>query len=138
MYKSHRTLSYILILIILCLTVCNRGMAVNSFKKTGEFSCKGHQCGCKSESDCKIHCCCGHFQYKRGKQKNGLQSFISSVNCKFGDNPVSGITFSAKYILESNVMPINESFLCFLPHGTSIYLPDIFVSPPEKPPRNFI
>ena len=138
MYKSHKILSYLQIIIIICLMVCNKGIDVNFFKIAGDFSCKGHQCGCKSEYDCKKHCCCAHTQNIREKQKNGFQSFISSINCKVGNNSDTGITFSGKYLFASNVMPMQESFLCFLSLCTSIRLPNIFASPPEKPPRSFI
>jgi hypothetical protein len=138
MYKSNKTLSCLQIVIIICLMVCNKGIAVNSFKKTGDFSCKGHQCGCKSEYDCKKHCCCAPTENIGEKQKNGFQSFISSINCKAGNNSDRDISFSGKYLLVSNVMPVQESLLCFLSLGTSIRRPDIFASPPEKPPRRFI
>ena len=141
--KSSKILAYIQILTIVCLMVCNDGVRVNSVKKSGEFPCKRHQCGCKSESDCEAHCCCGlykhqgKFQNNGNEQKNSFQVFMSSVNCKYGNDPLASITFTAKYILESQVQPIKESFLCFLFSNTSICPPDVFVSPPEKPPQNF-
>ena len=138
MYKSHKILSYLQIVIIICLMVCNKGIAVNFFKKTGDFSCKGHQCGCKSEYDCKKHCCCAPTQNIREKQKNGFQSFIRSINCKVGNNSGRDITFSGKYLLASNVMTMQESFLCFLSLSTANRLPKIFASPQKKPPRSFI
>ena len=143
MSRISTIFSYVQIMVIVCLIVCNGGIAINSFKKSGELSCKGHQCGCRSESDCKAHCCCGPYeshnlQNNSEKQKNSFQVFISSINCKFGNDPVTGITFMAKYILESNVQPVKESFLCFLFYDISIHLPEVFVSPPEKPPRSFI
>lgn len=137
MYKSRKTLIYLQIVIIISLMIFNKGIEVNSFVKTGDFSCKGHQCGCKSEYDCKKHCCCAPTQIMREKQKNGLQSFISSINCKVGDTSNGDITFSGKYLSGSNVMQMEELFLCFLSLCTSIRLPGIFASPPEKPPRSF-
>jgi len=142
--KSNKTLAYIQILVIVCLMVCNDGIKVTSVKKSGEFPCKEHQCGCKSESDCMTHCCCGlyknqgKFQNNGNEQKNSFQVFMSSVNCKYGNDPLASITFTAKYILESQVQPIKESFLYFLSHDISISLREVFASPPEKPPRYFI
>lgn len=141
--KGYILLTYAQILIVLCLMMCSGGAVVRTFKKTSKktdaFPCAGHHCGCKSESDCRTHCCCAPYEnydtYHNNseRQRNGLRVFISSINCKNSD-PTS-ITFAAKYIVKNQVQPIEEAFHCFLFRGTSIYLPEVFVSPPEKPPR---
>ncbi|CAG1771570.1 hypothetical protein BAC3_01914 [uncultured bacterium] len=143
MSKSNKILSYIQILVIVCMMLCNDGIRVTSVTKSEDFPCKGHRCGCKSESDCKAHCCCGLFKnhdkfQNSNEQRNGFHVFISSVNCKYGSDLLSSITFTAKYILENQVQPIKESFLCFLSHDISIDLLEVFLSPPGKPPRHFI
>ena len=143
MSKRNKILAYVQILVLVCLMVCNGGITVNSSRKSDSFPCKGHQCGCKSEWDCMTHCCCfahenqDEFQNNNEKQKNGFHTFISSVNCKSGNDPLTGITFTAKYILEGKVQPIKESFLCFLFNDTSNSIPEVIISPPEKPPRYF-
>lgn len=144
MSKSNKILVSIQILAVVCLMLCNGSVAVNSIRKSDTFSCKGHQCGCESESVCKTHCCCtlyeNQYKFKNNteKQKIGFRTFMSTVNCKYGNDPLTGITFTTKYILESQGQPIKESFLCFLFSETSICLPEVFASPPEKPPRHFI
>lgn len=142
MSKSNKILSYIQILVIIGLMLCSDGIRVNSVR-SGEFPCSSHQCGCMSESDCKKHCCCGLYENQdkfqnSNEQRNGFRVFISSVNCKYGSDPLTGITFTAKYMLEYSVQPIKESFLCFFSHDISICLPEIVLSPPDKPPRHFI
>ncbi len=141
--KRSKILAYIQISVIVCLMSFNGGIRLNSYWKTEEFPCKGHQCGCKSESDCKTHCCCGLYKNRGAVQSNdnepktGFQVFISSVNCKYGGDPLTTITFTAKYVLVSQVQPIRESFLCFLPQDISISLLEVFIAPPETPPRHF-
>lgn len=142
MNKRNQMLSYIQILVIISLMFCNNGVRGNFTWKSEEFPCKEHQCGCKSASDCKVGCCCTFCEdpvnYQNNSvQKSGLQVFISSVKCKYGSGP-SSITFSAKYILENHIQPVGESFLCFLPHDISIYPLEVFLSPPEKPPRHHV
>ncbi len=143
MNKKNKILSCIQILAILSIIVCNGSITVNTPQKYREFPCKGHQCGCKSEPDHERNCCCT-FTGKQGmfltgnKQKDVFQVFVSSINCKYGNDPLTGIIFTGKYILEEQVRPIKIPFLCFLPLATSIYLPEAFVSPPKKPPRFFV
>ena len=144
MSKSNKILSYIQILVIVCMMLCNDGIRVTSVTKSEDFPCKGHRCGCKLESDCKVHCCCelyknqDKFRDNNSEQKNSFRVFISSINCKYGSDPLTSITFTAKYILENQVQPIKESFLCFLFHDISSDLLEVFLSPPGKPPRHFI
>lgn len=139
MNKQNKILSCIQILVIMCLIVCNGGAAVRLSQQSKESLCKERQCGCKSESDCKTNCCCTF----RGNQNtfqnnNSLQAFISSINCKYGNDPFTGIAFPAKYIKEDQVQPVEESFLCFLFSATSIYPSEIIASHPEKPPPYFL
>lgn len=143
MSKHNKILSYIQILVIVFMTLCNDGLRASSVAKPEDFPCKGHNCGCRSESDCKVHCCCGSFNdhdkfQDSNEQRNSFYVFISSVNCKYGSDPFTSITFTAKYLLENQVQPIKESFLCFRSQDISKSLLEVFVSPPEKPPRHFI
>ena len=140
--KNYKILSYTQILVIVCLAFFSAGIPVNSFRKSGEFPCKEHHCGCKSEFDCKTHCCCAPDENQNkfrnnSKNQNGFKTFISSINCKYGNDPLTTISFTAKYMLNGKVLPIKESFLCFLFNDTSINLPEVFTSPPEKPPKLF-
>lgn len=131
MSKWNKICASIQIFVFLFLMVCNGGSIISPAKKSDVFQCAGHQCGCKSVSDCKTHCCC-----TPDENQNGFKTFISSVNCKYGNDPLT-ISFTAKYMLESRVLPIKESFLCFLFNDTSNNLPEVFTSPPEKPPKLF-
>ena len=142
MNTKNKIISYIQILVIIFVVICN-SVTVNFSVKPEEFPCKGHQCGCKSELDCMTHCCCftneeqEKFQTNGWEQKSGLRAFMSSVNCKNGNDPFSGITLTTKYIVESKVQSTKESFLCFLFDESSAFIPEVIVSPPEKPPRCF-
>lgn len=141
--KSYRALAYLQIVVVVCLTIYNSGTRPSTVKKLDAFPCKDHLCGCKTESDCKAHCCCaryenhGEFQNKNHEQKDSLHTFISSVNCNNGTGSVTGIPFTAKYIMSHYVQQKNDSFLCFLFNDTSMCLPEVFLTPPEKPPRHF-
>ena len=142
MSKCNKIFACIQTFVILFLMVCNGGSITNSAKKSGAFPSAGHQCGCKSEADCKTHCCCTPDEnqnkfHNSSEKHNGFRAFISSVNCKYGNDPLTTITFKAKYVLESQDTLIKESFLCFLLHDTSVYLPEVFLPPPEKPPKFF-
>ena len=142
MSKCNKIFACIQTFVILFLIVCNGGSITNSAKKSGAFPSAGHQCGCKSEADCKTHCCCTPDEnqnkfHNSSEKHNGFRAFISSVNCKYGNDPLTTITFTAKYVLESQDTLIKESFLCFLLHDTSVYLPEVFLPPPEKPPKFF-
>ena len=143
MSKCNKIFACIQTCVILFLMICHGGSVISNAKKSGAFPCAGHQCGCKSEADCKAHCCCAPDEnqnkfHNSSEKHNGFRAFISSVNCKYGNDPLTTITFTAKYILESHVRPIKESFLCFLSYDTSFHLPEVIVSPPEKPPRCFV
>ncbi|UJS17618.1 MAG: hypothetical protein L3J17_00805 [Candidatus Jettenia sp.] len=140
MSRKNKVLTCIQILIVLCILPCNSGRAVNLPIKTGEFPCEGHQCGCKSVLDCKAHCCCSSYKNHNdlknsNKKQSGFRVFISSIDCKYGSDPLTNIAFTDKYILENQIQLIQGSFLCFLFYNISIYLPEIIASSPEKPPR---
>ncbi|KAA0242180.1 MAG: hypothetical protein DYG83_12390 [Candidatus Brocadia sp. AMX2] len=140
--KSHKILTYIQISVIVCLLICNGGISVNSVRESDGFPCKGHQCGCKSESDCRTHCCCGVYKnrdkFQSNEQKSSFHVFMSSINCTYGNDPLTGVTFTAKYMVGDQVQQIKESFLCFLSCDISNSLLEVFASPPKKPPRHFI
>ena len=143
MSKCNKIFACIQTFVILFLMICHGGSVISNAKKSGAFPCAGHQCGCKSEADCKTHCCCAPDEnqnkfHNSSEKHNGFRAFISSINCKYGNDPLTTITFTAKYMLESQILPIKESFLCFLFNDTSINLPEVFTPPPEKPPRRFI
>ena len=143
MSKCNKIFACIQTFVILFLMVCNGGSVISYAKKSDAFPCEGHQCGCKSEADCKTHCCCAPDENQNkfrsnSENQNGFKIFISSINCKYGNGPLTTITFTAKYILKSQIRPIKESFLCFLSNDTSFHLPEAIVSPPEKPPRYFV
>ncbi len=143
MNKSRKIFSTIQVLIIICLMLCNRGTWINSSQKTRESLCKDLQCGCKLVSDCKKYCCCtftGEQNTPRTSngQKDVFQIFMSSINCKYGNDPLNSITFTSKYILEDQVQFTRKTFLCFLSQATLIYPPEVFIFPPKKPPRYFL
>ncbi|UJS17615.1 MAG: hypothetical protein L3J17_00790 [Candidatus Jettenia sp.] len=141
MSKRNTILTYMQILVVLCVLACNSDRAVNVPLKSAEFPCKGHQCGCKAELDCRERCCCAlhenrnNFLNNSEEQKNGFRVFISTINCKYGNEAFTGINFTGKYILEDNVQPIKASFLYFLSHTISIPISEGIVSLPKKPPR---
>lgn len=143
MGKINKAIACIQIFIFLSLTLCNSGATIISLKKSDVFPCKEHGCGCKSEADCRTHCCCSPQetlltpQRDGTKQKNGLQSFISSLKCKSGSDAITFINANLKYILEdkSTIPPIK--FFCFLTGDTLVRLREVMVSPPDKPPRCF-
>lgn len=141
MSKINKVLACIQILIFLGLTLCSSGVTVISPGKSGEFPCKDHECGCKSEADCKTHCCCSPqgnqstSQYGVKKQKDSLQSFISSLRCKSGSDAITCINAELKYVLGDDCEIPKITFLYFLANNTIVHLCEPMVSPPEKPPR---
>jgi len=142
MSKCNKLFACIQTCVILFLMVCSGGNIISNAKKSGTFPCAVHQCGCKSEADCKTHCCCapGENQNKfrnNSENQNGFNTFISSINCKYGNDPLT-ISFTAKYMLESRDTPAKESFLSFLFNDLPIRLPEVFVAPPETPPRHYL
>lgn len=143
MCKVNRVFAIIQILIFLSLTMCGSGIPFKVSGKSGEFPCKDHACGCKSEADCKTHCCCSpqgdQLLSQQGvkKQKNSLQSFISSLKCKSGSDAITCINSELKYILEDYCVILQITFFCFLTSDTLAHLCEPMVSPPEKPPRYF-
>ena len=142
MSKCNKIFACIQTFVILFLMVCNGGSVISYAKKSDAFPCEVHQCGCKSEADCKTHCCCAPDEnqnkfHNNSKNQNVFKTFISSINCKYGNDPLT-ISFTAKYMLERQVRPIKEAFLCFLSNDISIHLPEVFVAPPEKPPRHYL
>ena len=142
MSKCNKIFACIQTCVILFLMICHGGSVISNAKKSGAFSCAGHQCGCKSAADCKTHCCCAPDENQNKfrnncENQNGFKTFISSINCKYGNDPLV-ISFTAKYLLESRDTLTKEAFLCFLSNDISIHLPEVFVTPPEKPPRHYL
>ncbi len=144
MDKRNKIFTYGQILFVICGILFNGGTTSSFLGKPGKYPCEGHQCGCRSESDCRVHCCCGlhknqgKFLSNGNEQKSSFRAFINNVNCKYGNDPQNSITLTSKYIVQGNVQPGKESFLYFLSHYTSIPIPEMIVSPPEKPPRYFV
>ena len=143
MSKMNKVIAGIQILIFLCLILCSDGITINLSGKSNEFPCKEHACGCKSEADCKAHCCCSlpgnqaTDQQGIKKQKNSLQSFISSLKCKSGSDAITCINAELKYVLEDYFVIPPITFFCFLADDTLAHIREVMVSPPEKPPRCF-
>src|SRR3990172_13227189 len=99
MSKGNKIFACIQTFVILFLMVCNGGSIINSAKKSDAFPCAGHQCGCKSEADCKTHCCCAPDEiqnkfHNSSEKQHGFKTFISSINCKYGNDPLTTITFT--------------------------------------------
>lgn len=138
-----KIVTYIQILVTVCLVSCNTGIIINCPKKQVAFPCKEHACGCKSEADCMTNCCCfpsgdlSESQNVVRKQKNGLFSFISSVQCKTGSEAIAFINSNLEYTLEDYTVVHRLAFLCFLTNNPLIHPCEPMVSPPEKPPRYF-
>ncbi len=142
MNKGNKIFACIQTFVILFLMICHGGSVISNAKKSGAFPCAGHQCGCKSEADCKTHCCCVPDENQNkfrsnSENQHGFKTFISSINCKYGNDPLT-ISFTAKYMLESRDTLTKEPFLSFLYNDLSIHLPEVFVPPPEKPPRHYL
>ena len=142
MSKCNKIFACIQTCVILFLMICHGGSVISNANKSGAFPCARHQCGCKSEADCKTHCCCAPDEnqnkfHNNGEKPKGFRTFISSINCKYGNDPLT-ISFTAKYMLESRDTLTKEAFLCFLSNDISIHLPEVFVTPPEKPPRHYL
>ncbi|MCF6158822.1 MAG: hypothetical protein E3K32_09675 [wastewater metagenome] len=143
MNKKNTILTYIQILVILCIVLFDGG--IHFAQGAQETLTAEHQCGCGSGSGCKEYCCCSTsygdqntFRDNSNRQKSGFLVFISSVNCKYGNNPLTTITFTTKYIGVNQLEFIRESFLCFLFLPVQSHPSEIIASPPEKPPRFFI
>lgn len=143
MSKINKVIACIQILIFLSLTLCSSGVTLSLSGKSDEFPCKDHQCGCKSEADCKTNCCCSprgnqlKSQNSVQKQKNGFHSFISSVRCKSGSDAIAFTSIELNYILEDYFTIPSITFFCFLAGDTLAHIHEVMVSPPEKPPRCF-
>jgi len=141
MSKVNKFLSCSQIFIFLGLTLCCNDVTISLSWKSGEFPCKDHACGCKSEADCKTNCCCSPqenrpaFQYGVKKQKDFFQSFISSLRCKSGSDVITCINAELKYVLEDYCVIPPITFFCFLAGDTLAHIREVVVSPPEKPPR---
>lgn len=141
MSKMNKVLACIQILIFLSLILCSGGITISSLGKSDEFPCKEHQCGCKSEYDCKTNCCCSpqgnqlKSQRDIKKQKSGLRTFIGSLKCKSGSDVVTFLNAEFKYIMEDYFAIPHITFFCFLTSDTLAHLCEVMVSPPEKPPR---
>ncbi len=140
----NKILPCIQILVFVCLTVCNGNLMTNPVRGPEPFPCKGHQCGCKTVEECKDHCCCAsyenhnEFQANSKKQKNGLYTFISSVNCKSGSTLISCVSFSEKYVSTEKALSSQAPLLCLLHRDVSFPPPEAFISLPKKPPRHLI
>jgi len=142
MSTGVKIVSCIQILVMMFLVFCNTGFVVNHPINSAGFPCKDHACGCKSEADCKAHCCCppqgnqSTFQYGvKKQQKDSLQLFISSIKCKSGNDTITFIPANPKYILEDGHIESPLTFLCFLANDTKIHFCEPAIPPPEKPPR---
>lgn len=140
MRNTNKIFSYIQILVMVYLMACSEDKGRIFFSQAENFPCAGHQCGCKTEADCKTHCCCSphknHNNFQNNSENyNSFRVFISSLNCKYGSNVLTTITFQSKYVLADKIRPITASFLCFLVSNTVISSPEILASPIEKPPR---
>lgn len=141
MSKVNKVFACIQIFVFLSLLLCSGGITFTVSSTSDGFPCKDHACGCKSEADCRAHCCCSpngnqsttHYGVK--KQKDSLQSFISSLKCKSGNNAITFINTELKYVTEDDCVISPITFLCFLTSDTTAHLCEPKVSPPEKPPR---
>lgn len=141
MNKINRVIACVQIFIFLCLILCSGGVTISLSGKSGEFPCKDHECGCKSETDCKTNCCCSpqgnHLKSQNSvqKQKNGFHAFISSVRCKSGSDAIPFTSIELNYIPEGYFTIPQLTFLCFLDGNTLAHLSGPMVFPLEKPPR---
>lgn len=141
MSKVSKIFAGIQIIIFFCLTLCGSGIPFKVSVKSGEYPCKGHACGCKTAIDCITQCCClpqgSQLKTYHGvkKQKNSLQSFMSSLKCKSGSDAVTLINAELKYIPDGDCVTPQITFLCFLASDTLVHIGEPAVSPPEKPPR---
>lgn len=141
MSKTNKVLACIQILVFLTLLLCSGGITINPLRTSEGFPCKEHVCGCKSEADCKAHCCCSPqgnqptSQQGIKKQKTRLQSFISSLKCKSGNDAITFINTHLKYLLDDKLAISQIAFLYFLTNNNMVHLCEPAVSPPEKPPR---
>ncbi|MCE7911785.1 MAG: hypothetical protein DCC43_08225 [Candidatus Brocadia sp.] len=141
MRKVNKVIAAIQIFIFFSLTLCDGGIPFNVSVKSGEYPCKDHACGCKSESDCKARCCCsprGNASASQSDVKNpkdSFQSFISSLQCKSGSDAVTIMHVDLKFIPDNDGLISSITFLCFLTSDTVVYPGEPMVSPPEKPPR---
>lgn len=141
MSMINRIFASIQILIFLGLALCGSGIPFTVSVKPGDYPCKGHACGCKTETDCMTRCCCltqgnqGKSYHGVKKQKNNLQSFISSLKCKSGSDAVTLVNAELKYIPDDDCVIPQIAFLCFLASDTVVHASEPMVSPPEKPPR---
>jgi hypothetical protein len=143
MRNINKIFSYIQMLVIVCLMAMSEDQGRIFFSKSENFPCVAHQCGCKTEADCKAHCCCSSHKDRNefqniSEKHESFRVFISSLNCKRGNNAFTSTTFQGKYVLANKIQPTTESFLCFLISNTLIPSPEIRASPIEKPPRYFI
>ncbi|MBM4065958.1 MAG: hypothetical protein FJ266_10020 [Planctomycetes bacterium] len=143
MSKVNKVFACIQIIIFLILPLCGSGITFNVSGKSDGFPCKDHACGCKSEADCKAHCCCSpngnQLMTQDGdqKEKSSLQSFISSIKCKSGSDAITVLNAEGKYLPVDNLSIPKITFLCFLTGNPLVRLSEPMVFPPEKPPRCF-
>lgn len=139
MAKRNKILVYFQILIVICLMLCNCAITSKSIRKSSVLNYKESQCCCKLESDCN-NCGCvpggnkGSFR-ENSKEPNSFHTFIGSINCKLGNDPLTNINFVVKYLSEEQIQPAKETFLCFLTRDFTIFHPKEIINLPEKPPR---
>lgn len=137
MNNMRIVITCIQVFICVCLVLCNNRIVTRPMGSSDGFLCKGHDCGCKSEYNCRTDCCCfpkmSYDGYKEGK--NSLGIFINSINCKYGNHLFPGTSLIGKYILECQSMIEDSSCVSILTDNLSVFIPQIMASPPEKPPR---
>lgn len=141
MNKINKIFSCIQILIFFSLTLCGSDIPFQASMRSDEHPCKDHACGCKSEADCLTHCCCSpqgnnvNSYHGVKRQRNTLQSFISSLMCKSGGDVITFINAELKYIFEDDFVIPHIAIISFLTNDIQVHLCEPAVSPPEKPPR---
>ena len=107
----------------------------------GEFACKHHICGCKTEPDCLNFCCCvkvvDTFNMKGVLKKNPGDigsAFIESLACAGIPDMFALGTGIIALPDESACIP--DMYLCaFLKKLKTVYPDSFHISPPVKPPR---
>ena len=135
------------VVISIVISIC---LLVNSFiprfmplftGEKGEFACKHHICGCKTERDCLSHCCCvtvpDTYNMKCALKKNPgeiASAFIESLAC--AGTPDMFAIGTAIIALPDDRTDIPDMYLCvFLKRLKPVYPNSFQISPPDKPPR---
>ncbi|MDR4499702.1 MAG: hypothetical protein MRK02_17555 [Candidatus Scalindua sp.] len=107
----------------------------------GEFACKHHICGCKTEPDCLNHCCCvkvpDTYDMKCALKKNPgeiASAFIESLAC--AGIPDMFAVGTSSIALPGDSVFIPDIFLfAYLKKLKLVYPNSFHISPPDKPPR---